>query len=176
MERRLQTPVHALKRMAMMSSFPCGVALAAGFALAVAGAPWVQAAVSGPLTVADAWTRAAGARQNGAGYLSITNRGRIADRLIAASSAAATHVSIHESRMVGSVATMRAVGAVAIPGGATVAFRPGGLHLMLEGLKRPLKVGERVTVILIFARAGRRAAVFSVRDGQPAPAMPGMKM
>ena len=47
---------------------------------------------------------------------------------------------------------------------------------MLEGLKRPLKVGERVTVILIFARAGRRAAVFSVRDGQPAPAMPGMKM
>ena len=162
--------------MAMMSSFPRRAALAAGLAVALAGAPWVQAAVSGPLTVAGAWTRPAAVGQTGAGYLSITNRGRAADRLIAASSAAATRVSIHESRMVGSVMTMRALDGVAVAGGATVAFRPGGLHLMLEGLRRPLKVGERVAVTLIFARAGRRAAVFSVRNGPPAPAMPGMKM
>ena len=171
---RLRTPVRALKRMAMMSSFHA--ALAAGLAVALAGAPLVQAAVARSLTVADAWTRPAGAGRNGAGYLSITNKGRGADRLIAAASAAAARVSIHESRMVGSVMTMRALDAVAIPAGATALFRPGGLHLMLEGLKRPLKAGERVTVTLIFARAGRRAAVFSVRDGPPTPAMPGMKM
>ncbi len=160
----------------MMSSFSRRVALAAGFALALAGAPVVQGAVSGPLTVADAWTRPAAAGQTGAGYLSITNRGRAADRLIAATSPAAAAVSIHESRMVGSVATMRALNGAAIPGKATVAFRPGGLHLMLEGLRRPLKAGERVAVTLVFVRAGRRLVAFQVRDGPPAPAMPGMKM
>ncbi len=151
-------------------------ALSVGFALALAGAPLARAASVGPLTIAEAWTRPAAAGQTGAGYLSITNSGRTADRLIAAASPAAARVSIHESTMVGSVATMRAVGAVTIAAGSTALFRPGGLHLMLEGLKRPLKVGGRVAVTLIFAKAGRKAATFSVRDGPPAPAMPGMRM
>jgi len=162
--------------MTFIQSFTRRATLAATLAIALAGAPRVQAAAASLLTVASAWTRPAAAGQTGAGYLSITNRGRTADRLIAASSAAAARVSLHESAMVGSVATMRPVDAVTIPVGATVAFRPGGLHLMLEGLKRPLKVGGRVAVTLVFAKAGRRVAVFSVRDGPPAPAMPGMKM
>lgn len=150
--------------------------MAAGLALALAGAPKIQAASGGTLKIADAWARPVAAGQMGAGYLSIANRGRTADKLIAAFSPAAAAVSIHESRMAGSVSIMRAVGAVAIPAGAAIAFRPGGLHLMLEGVKRPLKAGERVSITLIFARAGRRAVAFQVRDGPPAPAMAGMKM
>ena len=157
------------------TSIPRRIALAAAAALAFALTPLAQAA-AGSLIVADAWTRPAAAGQTGAGYLSITNRGLAADRLIAASTPAAATVSIHESAMLGSVATMRAVGAVTIAGGGTVLFKPGGLHLMLEGLKRPLKTGDRVAVTLVFAKAGRRSAVFAVRDGPPAPAMPGMKM
>ncbi|MGI9168965.1 MAG: copper chaperone PCu(A)C, partial [Caulobacteraceae bacterium] len=106
----------------------------------------------------------------------ITNTSPTADRLVVASSAASGRVSIHESRLVGQVMTMRALDAVAIPAGAAVAFKPGGLHLMLEGLKAPLKAGGRIAVTLIFAKAGCRPVTMSVRDGPPAPAMAGMKM
>ena len=172
----MRTAGRALKRMAMSAIFKISrrAAVAAGFALAIAGAPWAEAA--GPLIVTDAWTRSTPAGQTGAGYLVITNRGRTADRLIAASSLAAAHVSIHESRLADSVATMRTLEAVSIPAGGAVAFRPGGLHLMLEGLKRPLKAGGRVAVTLVFARAGPMEAGFQVRGGPPGSPMPGMKM
>lgn len=45
-------------------------------------------------------------------------------------------------------------GGLAIPPGATVALAPGGLHLMLMGLKTPLKQGEKVPVTLVFEKAG----------------------
>jgi copper(I)-binding protein len=146
--------------------------LAATFAVVATGA---SGALS-PLVVRDAWTRPAAAGMNGAGYLVIANKGSLPDRLISAASAAAARVSIHESRMMGSVMTMRTLDGVAIPGGGSVTFKPGGLHLMLEGLKAPLKAGDRVAVTLVFARAGRTAATFTVANGPPGPAMAGMKM
>ncbi len=146
-------------------------ALAAALAVAATGA----AGGDSPVTIRDAWTRPAAAGGNGVGYLTIVNGGHAADRLIGAASPAAARVSIHESRMVGSVMTMRALAAVAIPPGASVAFRSGGLHLMLEGLKAPLKAGDSVAVTLVFARAGRRTAKLVVANGPPG-AMAGMKM
>ena len=113
---------------------------------------------------------------NAAGYGSITNRGPRADRLIGAASAAASKVSIHESRSAGGVMSMRTLSDLAIPAGATVTFAPGGLHLMLEGLKRPLNPGARVAITLTFAKAGVVRSELVVRSGDPAPAMPGMRM
>lgn len=141
----------------------------AGVATGAAGAP-------GGLTIRDAWARPAAAGANGAGYLTIVNAGRTADRLIAAASPAAARVSIHESRLAGSVMTMRAVDGVTIPAGGSVAFKPGSLHLMLEGLETLLKVGDHVAVTLVFQRAGRRAARLAVANGRPGPSMAGMKM
>jgi periplasmic copper chaperone A len=160
--------------MSAIFKIPRRAALAAGVALALAGAAGAGAA--GPLTFAGAWTRPAAAGQTGAGYLSIANNGRTSDRLIAASSPAAAKVSIHQSLMVGSLATMRTLPSLAIPAGGAAVFRPGGLHLMLEGLKRPLKAGQRLAVTLVFARAGRRAVTLQVRDGPPGRPMAGMKM
>jgi len=148
--------------------------LGAGLAV-VAGGP-AGAASSGHLTIRGAWTRPAAAGLNGAGYLTIVNSGHAADKLLSASSPAAARVSIHESRMVGAVMTMRRLDGVAIPAGASVTFKPGGLHLMLEGLKAPLKEGDRVAVTLVFARAGRMAATLVVAGGPPEAAMAGMKM
>ncbi|MEO8927670.1 MAG: copper chaperone PCu(A)C [Caulobacteraceae bacterium] len=149
--------------------------LAASLAVVLACATEVQAATNS-LVIAGAWTRPAAVGVNGAGYLSITNKGRTAERLTGASSAAAARVSIHESRMVGQVMTMRALGEVAIPPGATVTFKPGGRHLMLEALKAPLKAGDQIALTLVFATAGRRSVLLAVRDGPPAPAMADMKM
>jgi copper(I)-binding protein len=148
--------------------------LGAGLAVVVSGP--AGAASPGHLTIRDAWTRPAAAGVNGAGYLTIVNSGHTADRLISASSAAAARVSIHESAMVGAVMTMRTLDGVAIPAGASVTFKPGGLHLMLEGLKAPLKSGGRVAVTLVFARAGRMAARLVVAGGPPGGAMAGMNM
>ena len=47
--------------------------------------------------------------------------------------------------------------------GARIAFRPGGHHLMLVDLKRPLKQGERFAGALLFERAGRVPVTFEVR-------------
>lgn len=113
---------------------------------------------------------------NAAGYGAITNRGRAADRLIAAASPVAAKVSIHESRSDHGVMSMRALSGISIPAGSTVALAPGGLHLMLEGLKRPSTVGGRVPITLTFARAGAVRAELAVRIAGPGPSMPSMPM
>jgi hypothetical protein len=142
--------------------------------MACATAPGVVAAHSTPIAVIGAWTRPVPAGMNGAGYLTIVNRGRIADRLIGASSPAAVKVSIHQSRQVGGVMTMRAIPFLDVGAGGRVSLAPGGLHLMLEGLRRPLRVGQSLPVSLIFAVAGQVRANLIVREA--APAMPGMAM
>ena len=113
-----------------------------------------QEARAGDLAVQQPWTRAAGQGATGAGFLSISNRGAAADRLLSATTPAARAVELHTMLRNGDVMRMRAVEAVEIPPGQTVALRPGGLHMMLVGLSRPLREGETVPVTLRFERAG----------------------
>jgi hypothetical protein len=110
---------------------------------------------------------------NAAGYLTIVNTGPFADRLLSAASPLATRVSIHESRRVGAVMTMRAVPVLRIPSKSQVALAPGGYHLMLEALKRPLRMGERAPVTLNFERAGAVRVRLAVGAG---PGMSGTQM
>jgi copper(I)-binding protein len=142
--------------------------LAALASIAAAPAPWIF--------LSGGWTRPALAGGTAAGYLVIANHGSRPDRLIAASSPVAAQVSLHESRMVGSVMTMRAVDNLTIPAGGRVTLAPGGLHLMLEGLRRPLHAGEHVPLTLQFAGAGMAHASLAVGGGPASTAMPGMKM
>jgi copper(I)-binding protein len=134
----------------------------------------VGAAPATPIAVVGAWIRPVQVGMNGAGYMTLVNRGGLADRLIGASSPVAAQVSVHRSLEIGGVMTMRAIPVLDVAGGARVSLAPGGLHLMLEGLRRPLAPGQRVPVTLIFAKAGRVRITLVVRVG--APAMPGMAM
>ena len=59
---------------------------------------------------------------------------------------------------------MRRVEQVAIPAGAEVAFEPGGLHLMLIGLKAPLVAGKSLPLVLQFRDAGAIKVDFEVRN------------
>jgi copper(I)-binding protein len=70
--------------------------------------------------------------------------------------------------------TMRAIPFLDVGGGAQISLAPGGLHLMLEGLRRPLRSGERVPVSLFFSKSGR--IVVNLAVGSEGPAMPGMAM
>lgn len=89
-----------------------------------------------------------------AAYLTIHNGGTAADRLLSVSSPAARSVSVHQSSMAGGVMRMRAAGPVSIAAGGQVAMKPGGLHVMVMGLKSPLRPGGRLPLTLRFARAG----------------------
>lgn len=85
-----------------------------------------------------------------AGYMVIAASGS-GDRLLAASSPAATRISLHSTTAEGS---MKAVDGLELPAGDPVALVPGGSHLMLEGLVAPLTPGETVALDLTFERAG----------------------
>lgn len=91
-----------------------------------------------------------------AAYLTIENRGKSADKLVAVASPVARTAEIHSMSMQGDVMKMREVGEIVLPPAAVVAMKPGdGYHIMLMGLKKPLQAGEQVPLTLTFEKAGK---------------------
>lgn len=121
---------------------------------------WAAKAIS----IADPWARAtAPGATVGAGYLLITNGTSRDDELLAVSTPVADRVELHSSSMEDGVMRMRPLATVRIPARATVRFEPGGLHLMLIGLRAPLEPGAAVPLTLNFRRAGTVRARLEVR-------------
>lgn len=118
----------------------------------------------GALEIDHPWARATPpTAPTGGGYLSVKNTGTTPDRLMSVSSPAAQTVQVHEMKMEGSVMRMREVdGPLEIKPGETVTLAPGGLHLMMMGLKAPLKEGEKVPLTLVFEKAGKIDVELSV--------------
>jgi copper(I)-binding protein len=96
-------------------------------------------------------------------YVLIENRGPEADALLGASSDAAKTVELHETRQEGGVMRMRPLAAVEVPAGGRIEMKPGGQHIMLLGLTRDLRPGDKVTVRLRFEKAGEQTAEAEVR-------------
>jgi copper(I)-binding protein len=111
---------------------------------------------AGGLTIGHPWTRPAAAGFNGAGYLSVTNRGKTADTLLGAQTTAARSIGLHQSIMTGDIASMKALpkGVVIAPG-QTLTLEPGGYHFMIVRLKQAQVPGGRLPVVLNFAKAGQ---------------------
>ena len=72
--------------------------------------------------------------------------------------------------MDGNVMKMREVDAIDLPPGQTVELKPGQLHLMLQGLKAPLKADGKVPLTLKFEKAGEVQVELKVEPGAPAAA------
>ena len=107
------------------------------------------------ITISDAWTRAtAPGAKIGAGYMTIRNASKSADRLIAASSPAAEKVEPHVTVKDGDIFRMREVKGYDVPAGGSFELKPGGAHLMLMNLKAPFKEGDKVPLTLRFEHAG----------------------
>jgi copper(I)-binding protein len=108
---------------------------------------------------------------NGAAYLaSVENKGAVADRLVRASTPAAARVELHTMAVdAQGVMRMREVDGIALAPKAKVQMKPGsGLHLMLIGLKEPLKEDASFAMTLEFERAGK--VEVKVIVGPPKPA------
>lgn len=128
-------------------------------------------AVEPALKVAHAWARAtAPGAPNGGVFMRIDNAGSADDRLLSAASDRARAVELHTHRMEGGVARMVAQPTIALPAGKATEFAPGGLHVMLIGLVRPLQEGERFPLTLRFEKAGTQQVEVMVRSiGAGAP-------
>lgn len=115
-------------------------------------APPLLAAQEG-IRVDQAWARAsAGAATTGAAYVTLIG-GTQADQMTGASSPVSAGASVHTTADDNGVMRMRPVPLVPIPAGQKVTFKPGGLHIMLEGLKHPLTAGQSFPLTLTFAHA-----------------------
>ena len=137
------------------------VALVAGCS---SGSASPSAAAGGFLTIKDGWARPAAAGAETAVYFTIVNGKVDPDTLVGASTDAAQSASIHQTTTDASGMTgMQMTASVAIPGGGTVTFEPGGYHVMLTGLKQALNAGDQVKVTLTFENAGVVTVTAEVR-------------
>jgi len=105
----------------------------------------------------------------GGGFMTLVNKGA-ADRLMSVTSAVAGSVQMHSMAMDGDVMKMRQVDAIELPAGRTVELKPGAWHLMLVGLKAPLKSGDTFPMTLRFEKAGEVVVTVNVEPPQPEPA------
>jgi copper(I)-binding protein len=141
------------------------VILAAVLSLSLAGVAQAQTVKAGTLTLSNLQLRATPAGMpTGAAYLTIENHGKTADTLVDIACACADAAMMHRTESKNGVSSMSMVGALAIPPGGKVEFRPDGLHVMLVGLKGPLKAGRTQLMTLRFQKAGKVQAPFRVVD------------
>ncbi|HEY2685550.1 MAG TPA: copper chaperone PCu(A)C [Steroidobacteraceae bacterium] len=107
------------------------------------------------IQLTDPWARPTppGTRV-GAVYFTLVNTSAVADRLIGLSSPLADKVEIHQTVSEGGIMSMRALSSLECPPGKVLKISPGGLHVMLLGLKAPLVVGDQVPLSLNFRDAG----------------------
>ena len=98
-----------------------------------------------------------GSMPSSAAYLSITNHGQMADRLVYVTSNLARKTELHKMEMDNGVMKMRQVeGGIDLPAGKTIHLAPGGFHVMLVGLNAPLTAGSIFEITLVFQNAGEK--------------------
>jgi len=121
---------------------------------------------AGDLSIEHPWSRAtpAGAKV-AVGYMTITNKGLVPDRLVGGSTSVAGRVDVHEMAMKDGIMTMRPLnGGLPIDPGKTVTLAPGGYHIMFVDLKTPLKQDDKISATLTFEKAGKVDVTFDVQS------------
>ncbi len=122
---------------------------------------------AGDLKIDHPWSRPTfGELKITAGYMSIANNGSEPDILKSASADIAGKVEIHESLVEDGKAIMRALpDGITIPPGGVAELKPQGMHIMIMGLKQPLKEGEKFPMTLNFERAGAVVVDVKIETG-----------
>jgi copper(I)-binding protein len=153
MHRNAQTDFSRILRPAARIAF-----LAAGIAAASPG----MAAQTG-LSLRGAWIRFIIPSTPAAGYFTLTNATDKPQILTSASSPACGSLMMHQSVRKGEREQMNMVASVTVPAHGTLAFAPGGYHLMCVSPSKDLKVGAQVPVTLTFASGDSLTDNFPVR-------------
>ncbi len=110
---------------------------------------------AGELSIKDPWSRELPVDiQGAAAYFVIQNHGSEPDRLLSVSTPRAQQAHLHYQSNDGTSGAMKMLNAVDIAAHGEVTFKPGGNHVMLTGVEKPLKAGEHFPMTLQFEKAG----------------------
>lgn len=103
------------------------------------------------ISVQDCWIRLLPGSAPSAGYFTIENSGDQPASLTGAHTAAFGMAMLHETHKDSKgVMGMSAVHDVPVPAKGRLAFAPGGYHVMLEKPAKPLHIGDKVALTLVF--------------------------
>lgn len=126
-----------------------------------------HAAMHSTISIHDAWARALPPNAPSAAvYLQLHNHGA-ADVLVAASTSAAEKTEVHSIVQEADVMKMRQLTHLDLPAGKALALAPGGLHLMLLGLKQPMIAGQSFPLELEFKQAGKQQVEVKILEQAP---------
>ncbi len=145
--------MHTERIVSRLSALPLARLAASVFALALATGAAAEVRVDEP------WARATVAGQQASGaFMTLTSS--IDAKLVGVQSPAAGTAEIHEMALENNVMRMRSIDSLALPAGKPVELRPGGHHLMLLDLKKPLDAGQSVPLTLTIEDAqGKRERI-----------------
>lgn len=130
------------------------------------GAPLALA--GNPISVKDPYARAVPPGQpNSAVFMAISNDGADDRALLSAASGVADVVELHTHLMEDGMMKMRRVDQIDLPAGETITLAPGGLHVMLIGLKQQLQPGDDVPLTLTLDDGSELSLTAPVRKVMP---------
>jgi copper(I)-binding protein len=117
------------------------------------------------IVIKSAWMQLGPPSQkNTAAFMIVENHSSKDVTLLSASSEVCKVVELHKMENVNEVMRMQKVDKVVIPAKGQMEFKPGGYHLMVIGLNRPLKEGEEVEVKLQFTDAIQKTVRVPVKN------------
>lgn len=139
-------------------------------ALAILACGLITLQAQAPLTISGAWVREpVPGRPATAAYATLENTGATDLQIVSASTDAAGAVELHEMVRSGDMMRMSPVKSVRVPARGTVELKPGGLHIMLFQLKRPLAEGDAIELTLTTDTGRTVKTTAAVRKGRVAP-------
>jgi len=136
--------------------------LPALIALMLSSALAVPALAAEMVEVVHPWARPTIPNRPGVAYLGIHNHAGHAERLLSAHAEGIEKIELHLAEQVNGVMKMAPVDTIEIPANGMVDLGPGGYHLMLFGLYKPLKISDEITLTLVFKTAGEIAVTVPV--------------
>jgi len=136
---------------------PVGLIAGLLFAVTVGAQSYAQVSAQNTIMVDHPWARATpGGAKTGAAYMTLVNNGNAVDRLVSATTPVADKVQFHSVSEENGVSRMHEMPSIDLAPGGKATFSPGGMHIMVVGLKKPLKEGEYVPDDVDF-REGRQS-------------------
>ena len=128
--------------------------------IAVSTSAWAE------IQATQAWSRfTAQSVPTGAVFMQLDNTGSKADALVDVSSPVAKKVEIHNHINDKGVMRMRQVDKIDVPAGKSVTLQPGGFHVMLMGLKQPLKLNDTFPLTLKYQSGRIQKIIATVNNG-----------
>lgn len=121
-------------------------------------------AATDAMMVSDCWIRSMPGDVPSGGYFKMMNMGDKPVDLTEVSTDAFEMSMLHQTQSSGSTSKMVMIDKVAVPANGTLAFAPGGYHVMFEKAKRPLKTGTSIPVTFTFSDGEKLSSQCAVRN------------